>query len=255
MAASGMDSMKGTNTGGYDASEMVSVPVLGPEWGKGELHDVSRRGQDDIKAEKRRMNFRAWSRDQRGMCGISWMTRTVFVFIAFAFIVALILVLYFTIPRAVTFTIYDSDPLYVDNSTLVLTRTPTNFSFSGELHLLADSSSSWIPVQFSNAVATVYDLETMKKIATGNLGKYKMAKGNANAVRFPINFAYEAVNTSDTTWTDMYNACQYPFSGVVRATLNFRVEIVQSIVGLVGHPMSVDSITGVTCPFQFSSAS
>lgn len=254
MPTSGVGAMKSHNEG-YDASEMVSVPVLGPEWGKGELHDNTRRGKADIREEKRRTAVREWSRDQRGMCGIKWLSRKWFTFIFFFFCAGLAVTLYFVIPRAVTFTWYQADPFYVDNTTAVILRTPTNFSFTGELHLMADSSSSWIPVQFTDAVASVYDVATMKKIASGNLGKYKMSRGIANAVRFPITFSYSAVNTSDETWTNMYDSCQYQFNGVQRSTMNIRVEVKQSIVGLTGHPISTDTITGVTCPFSFSSSS
>lgn len=68
--------------------EMVSVPVLGPEWEKNELHAQSRRGKKEIRSDERNTAIKAWNRDQRGMCGIRWLTRTWFVFIAFFFIAA-----------------------------------------------------------------------------------------------------------------------------------------------------------------------
>lgn len=89
--------------------ELVSVPVLGPEWAptnakwitlctehvnrwrrwkKTELHDLSRRGKSGIKAEKRKRAWLEWTRDQRGLCGVRWLTRKVIVGAAFLFCVA-----------------------------------------------------------------------------------------------------------------------------------------------------------------------
>lgn len=43
--------------------------------------------------------------------------------------------LYFVIPRAPNFEFYDEQPFTVDNNTISFSRTPTNFSFSGNLNL------------------------------------------------------------------------------------------------------------------------
>ncbi|TXT15757.1 hypothetical protein VHUM_00260 [Vanrija humicola] len=235
--------------------EMVSVPVLGPEWEKGELHANSRRGKREIKADKRSDAVKAWNRDQRGMCGISWLTRKWFVFIAFFFVAALVVVLFFTIPRAAVWTWYQPDPVLVNNETAVLTRIPANFSFDADLHLLVDASSSWLPVRFSNVQATVYDVQTSKIIAQGNKKSFSVKNKKDQPVVFPISFKYVAFNTSDPTWSDMYDACQYQFNGVKRADLKWTVEIRQGIVGLVNKPVSTDSFTGIDCPFEFSSKS
>ncbi|KAL1413307.1 hypothetical protein Q8F55_001063 [Vanrija albida] len=241
----------------YDYSEardpeMVSVPVLGPEWEKGELHAQSRRGKKEIKADKRNTAIKAWNRDQRGMCGISWLTRTWFVFIAFFFIAALIVVLFFTIPRAAVWQWYDADPVLVYNETAVLTRVPANFSFDADLHLLVDASTSWLPVRFSNVQATVYDVQSQKIIAQGNKKSFTVQNKKDQPVVFPIHFQYIGINTSDTTWAAMYDACQFQFNGVERADLKWTVEVRQSIIGMVTKPVSTDSFTGVKCPFQFS---
>lgn len=43
--------------------------------------------------------------------------------------------LYFVIPRVPSFTFYTPTPFTVDNSTIEFSRSPTNFSFNGNLNL------------------------------------------------------------------------------------------------------------------------
>ncbi|KAL7423410.1 hypothetical protein Q5752_000990 [Cryptotrichosporon argae] len=235
--------------------ELVSVPVLGPEWKRSELHEMSKRGRSEARHDARRSAWLAWNRGQRGTCGVPWLTRRVLTFVAFFFVAALIVTLYFVIPRAVTFSFYTDSPFSVDNSTVVFNRSPTNFSFTGDLNLLADTSSSYLPVHFSNAVATVYDLSTMMAIATGDLGNYKMPHGSSVAVVFPVTFSYSAANDSDTTWLDMYDACGHEWTGTTRPDLKFRLEIRQSIIGMATHATTETQITDVTCPFELPSDS
>ena len=47
--------------------------------------------------------------------------------------------LFFLIPRAPSFSFYEPKPFVVDNSTIAFSRTPTNFSFTGDLNLLGKS--------------------------------------------------------------------------------------------------------------------
>lgn len=168
---------------------------------------------------------------------------------------SLIVVLFFTIPRAAVWSWYQPDPVMVYNDTAVITRIPANFSFGADLHLLVDATSSWLPVRFSNVQATVYDVQSNKIIAQGNKKSFTVQNKKDQPVVFPIQFSYVAFNTSDTTWSDMYNACQFQFTGVQRADLKWTVEIRQGIVGMVTKPVSTDSFTGVNCPFQFSDQS
>lgn len=51
-------------------------------------------------------------------------------------IVSTALILYFTIPRPPSFSFYEPQPFTVDNSTVLFSRVPTNFSFTGNLNLL-----------------------------------------------------------------------------------------------------------------------
>lgn len=105
-------------------------------------------------------------------------------------------------------------------------------------------------MQFSNAVATVLDLSTNVVIAKGNLGKYNMGHKKDVPVKFPVTFSYVGVNTTDATWSNMYSACQHQWNGVNRTALTFRLEVKQSIIGMVNKPVSQDNIVGVACPFE-----
>lgn len=229
---------------------LLTVPdCADSRWTKEELRNQTRRGKAEVKSDKRKSAFKAWNRDQRGCCGISWMTRTVFVFIAFFFIAGLVVTLYFTIPRAVVFQFYDDQP-FVNTTTPYFARTPANFTFDADLQLMCDSTASYLPVHFSDAKATVIDQDTGNVIAHGSLGNYKMKKGKNIPVRFPVTFSYAAVNASDQTWVNMYDACKYQFQGQTRGDLKFRLEVKQSIIGMVTKPVSQDSLLGIACPFM-----
>lgn len=94
------------------------------------------------------------------------------------------------------------------------------------------------------------DLSTNVVIAKGNLGKKNLGHRKNVPVWFPVTFSYIGVNTSDSTWANMYNACQHQWPGVNRSTLTFRLEVKQSIIGMVTKPVSQDNIVGVPCPFE-----
>lgn len=164
---------------------------------------------------------------------------------------SLAVTLYFVIPRAVTFEFYKDRPIEVnDNSTIVFNRTPTNFSFDADLLLMADASNSYIPVQFKDIQATVFDLATTKIIGVGHLYNYKVPHKRDIPVRMPLKFSYSAINDTDTTWNDMYKACGHKWNGVVRPDLQFRLEVKQSIIGLTNKPISATQLIGITCPFE-----
>ncbi|WWC90773.1 uncharacterized protein L201_005710 [Kwoniella dendrophila CBS 6074] len=235
--------------------EMVSVPMLGPEWQKSELHELSRRGQAEMRGEKRSKAWKEWTRDQRGLCGVRWLTRKVLVFIIFFFLAALGVTLYFVIPRVPNFEFYAESPFTVDNSTINFNRVPTNFSFTGNLNLYGDGSGSYLPIHFTSLKATLYDETTNKAIATGDWGNHKLDHKNQQPVVLPVNFAYSAVNTSDTTWNNMYNACGHKWTGTVRPDLKLRLLLKMSIVGLTNHPEISTQISDIACPFELGANS
>jgi hypothetical protein len=166
---------------------------------------------------------------------------------------SLCIVLFLTIPRAPNFKFPSADIIGVDNSTVSFSRSPTNFSFAGSVNMIgtfatgyfvipgvnpsalpADSTSSYLPVYFTNLDITVKDLTTNKEIATGNWRNQKLKRGDAEFVSLPVQFSYTGVNTSDTTcellglpWlrrfahasqsgANMYNACGHLWTGTTR---------------------------------------
>jgi hypothetical protein len=62
----------------------------------------------------------------------------------------------------------------------------------------ADSSSNYLPIHFKHLQATVYDLDTLKTIATGDWGSHTLPKGEQEPVILPVQFSYSALNQSDT---------------------------------------------------------
>ena len=99
----------------------------------------------------------------------------------------------------------------------------------------ADSTSSYLPVYFTNLDITVKDLTTSKQIAHGNWRNQKLKRGTAEFVSLPVQFSYTGVNTSDTTCecsvtpvslpvsltlvhsgSNMYNACGHLWTGTTR---------------------------------------
>jgi hypothetical protein len=62
--------------------ELVTVPAMGAEWSKDEMRMMTKAGRKEGKSESRRGFWKAWYRDQRGLCG-KWFTRRFLVFFLF----------------------------------------------------------------------------------------------------------------------------------------------------------------------------
>jgi hypothetical protein len=77
----------GIDTGNGNV-EMVTVPGLGPEWSKRELRGMTKKGRKEAKSEDRMQKWKEWNRDQRGCCGVDFLTRKTLVFILFGLCVA-----------------------------------------------------------------------------------------------------------------------------------------------------------------------
>ena len=80
----------------------------------------------------------------------------------------------------------------------------------------ADASNSYLPLQFNNLQVTVYDLMTAKVVATGSKSGFTIANKVNQALIVPVVFSYDALNTSDTTWVDMYQACGHIWTNTLR---------------------------------------
>lgn len=63
--------------------ELVTVPAMGAEWSAQELADMKKSTKRDQAAEERKRVLREFARDQRGLCGVPFLTRTWLVYILF----------------------------------------------------------------------------------------------------------------------------------------------------------------------------
>ena len=135
--------------------------------------------------------------------------------------------LYFVIPRAPSFD-FPSDTVFLaDNSTVGFSRTPANFSFTGDIRMIgksrlrcslhdwiqlifadrsvtrrdtpADASNSWLPVHFNDLEITVLDMNTNKKIGTGHWKDKTIGRKDPAYLTLPVDFSYSAVNATDST--------------------------------------------------------
>ncbi|KAH8090725.1 hypothetical protein HD553DRAFT_265989 [Filobasidium floriforme] len=244
------------NVGGTGENvELVTVPALGAEWSKNELYSQTRRAKQEARREKRGKMWREWNRDQRGCCGVGWMTKRMLVVVTFAFLAALGVTLYFVIPRAPNFS-FPSDTVFLaDESTVGFSRTPANFSFTGDIRMIADASTSWLPVHFNHLEITVLDMNTNKKIGTGDWKDKTIGRKGLHYLSLPVDFSYSAVNATDSTWSGMYNACGHRWTGTERPDLSFRVTLKMNIRGLVGKPTVSRLATDLECPFELPSNS
>lgn len=120
---------------------------------------------------------------------------------------------------------------------------------------LADTSASYLPLQFSDIQISLYHLSTNKLIGSGSFGHHTVKKGSAVPVQLPINVTYSAINTSDTTWSDWYNACGHIWAGTNRPSLSVKMVVKSSIVGLVTRPETGSQVGDVACPFELPSNS
>jgi hypothetical protein len=72
-----------SSVAGTPGAELVTVPAMGPEWSKAEMHNMTKAAKRERRQESRNQRWKAWNRGERGACG-GWLTRKVVVFVAFA---------------------------------------------------------------------------------------------------------------------------------------------------------------------------
>jgi hypothetical protein len=205
--------------------EMVTVPAMGPEWGKDEMHQMTKAGKTERKNESRAQFWKSWNRGQRGLCG-RYFTRRVFVFFLFALCCAYVycfsyrffadliffgnlfriaLILGFTIPRVPSFTLAPADPLvnatgpFAKAVPTIFSRSPTNFSFPAFASLRFDTGNNYLPVRFTHIDASVFDLDTNKQVGSGSIARSSLPAQTFPAIFLPVNFTYFTSNTSDVT--------------------------------------------------------
>ncbi|KAF8627373.1 hypothetical protein AX17_006188 [Amanita inopinata Kibby_2008] len=242
--------------------EMVTVPAMGPEWSKAELHDMTKASRKEKKYETRREKWKAWNRGERGMCG-RYCTRKVFVFALFAVCIAIGIVLAFTIPRVPAFAFSDASPLtnatghWKDAVPTVFSRYPANFSFPAYAALQVDTNNNYIPIIFNRLRADVYDLETSRLIATGDLGHKTFSAKTFTDVLLPLNFTYIATNDTDKTWVNWYDACKNRalYTDGNRPSAQFRLLLTMNILGLPTEHQTSAEVANANCPIELPSNS
>ena len=205
--------------------EMVTVPALGPEWGKDEMYQMTKAGKTERKNESRAQFWKSWNRGERGLCG-RYFTRRVFIFFVFGLCCAYVYGLFYcsfadptffcplfriaillgiTIPRVPSFTLISANPLvnatgpFATAVPIKFSRSPTNFSFPAFASLRFDTTNSFLPVRFTHISASVFDLDTNQQVGTGSSGKSSLPAQSFPAILLPLNFTYFTSNTSDQT--------------------------------------------------------
>ncbi|KAJ7681476.1 hypothetical protein B0H17DRAFT_1076066 [Mycena rosella] len=141
--------------------ELVTVPALGAEWKKSELRDMTKAGKRERQAESRRAWWRRFTRGDRAG---RW--RRITVFVCFALIVVIAIIVGICIPRVPSFAVSNATPL--GNATgawaaavpTSFSRVPANFSFPAFADLQVDTDSNYLPLHFTRLRAQVFDLDS-----------------------------------------------------------------------------------------------
>ncbi|KAJ7868723.1 hypothetical protein B0H14DRAFT_2728654 [Mycena olivaceomarginata] len=235
--------------------EMVTVPALGPEWKKSEMHDMTKAAKRERKAEARKKLWQDWTRGNRGG---KWFTKRVIVFTCFGLIAIIAVVLGICLPRVPSFALSNSTPLanatgdWRNAVTAQFSRVPANFSFPAFADLQVNTDSNYLPVNFKHLRAKVYDLDTGFLIGSGDLGHKVLPAKSFPNIQLPLNFTYVATNDSDTTWVNWYNACQNKgrIASGERPGVRFRLVLDMVILGLPGSYSSSTQVSNANCPIE-----
>jgi hypothetical protein len=125
-------------------------------------------------------------------------------------------------------------------------RTPANFDFNATLALQADTGATYIPVH-TTIDAKLFYIDEEKQVGTGKWNGTMPAKALYD-FQMPVRFHYEAINSSDTTWLDFYDACKHIFTGTERSTLLLRLELTLQARGRPGSTQTSTQISNIACP-------
>lgn len=239
-------------TGAY---ETVAVPKISRDWDRGEGLDEKNYKRFE-KSRKKRKEMKGIAGEYVEKIGKKWkLVLPLFI----AFLVALILVLYFCIPRVPTVTFRDVKvPAKVFTSTdenpYITSTDPVSYYFNANLILGLDASKSYVPVHYSSFGITVRLRETGGVIGqtTWDEGEIRIPGKRVTSYEFPVYFSGNFTSTSDPTFAVMKSSCAHQYPTTYRAPLNLTVEIESKIVGVVGTKTSQASIANVTCPIQWS---
>ncbi|KAF8158419.1 hypothetical protein B0H34DRAFT_797811 [Crassisporium funariophilum] len=239
--------------------EMVTVPALGPEWAKDELHQMTKASKKERKQETRAQFWKSWHRGERGLCG-KYFTRKVLVFFLFGLCCAIGVVLAFTIPRVPSFSFNGGTPLVNATGSWAkavptkFSRAPANFSFPAYASLQVDTSANFLPVNFNHLSAKVYDLDTNRLVGTGSFARHSLPAKAFPEILLPLNFTYVTSNDSDPTWLNWYNACKNKalYIDSKRTPLKFRLVLDMDIMGLPSDHSASTQISDADCPIELA---
>jgi len=239
--------------------EMVTVPVLGPEWKTSELHEMSQSAKKERKAEVRSQRYKEWRRGQRGLCGTCFTWR-VTVFFIFVLCIAVGILLVFLIPRVPGIAIDPDTPLGPATGTfnssvpIEFMISPANFSFPAFAELQVDTGSNFIPLKITHMNVEVYDLDSNNMVGNGDLYGLSLPAKKFVDIQMPVNFSYVADNSSDITWANWYNACKNRgiYADGKRPGLRFRLVLEMYIAGLIGSRATSMQVTDANCPIELS---
>ncbi|KAF7299490.1 hypothetical protein MIND_00899100 [Mycena indigotica] len=240
--------------------EMVTVPAMGAEWGKDEMHGMTKAGKRERKAEERTRIWRDWTRGNKGG---KWLTKRVIVFVAFIVIAIIAVLIGVCLPRVPSFALSNNNPLvsasgqFASDVPTAFSRVPANFSFPAFANLQVDTNSNNLPLRFQHLRAKLYDLDSGFLIATGDLGHRTLKANEFVNVQLPLNFSYVATNDSDTTWLNWYNGCKnkVQFADGKRPVVKFNLVLNMAIAGLVGTYGSSTTVNGAACPIELPTSS
>ena len=140
------------------------------------------------------------------------------------------------------------------SETILFNRIPANFTFPALVSVSANTDSSYIPVHITSLTSQIYDLETNQLVGNGTWSGHLKAKSQTQ-IKLPVTFAYAAINASDTTWLDFYDACAHIYPGTVRPTLNIRLHLDIKIAGRPGSSGTSTPISFIECPYELPSNS
>ncbi|GLB38169.1 hypothetical protein LshimejAT787_0500340 [Lyophyllum shimeji] len=244
---------------GTNPVELVTVPALGPEWGRDELREMSKAGRKERKAELRREKWKAWMRGERGMCG-RWFTRKMLVWVLFGLCALTAIVIGFTIPRVPAFSFNDENPLVPAtgkwNASIptYFNRAPANFSFPAFAMLRVDTNANYLPVRFKYIHANVYDLITSNLVGVGGFNDTTLPAHSFPEILLPLNFSYVGSNYTDPTWVNWYNGCKSKTTYVdgKRDAVKFRLVLDMRILGLPNEHHTSTQISDAACPIELS---
>lgn len=196
------------------------------------------------------------------------------------------------IPRVPSFLFNGTTPLAAAtgswNSSIptYFNRAPANFSFPAYASLQVDTTANYLPLTFNHLRANVFDLQTNRLIANGDLGHRTLPANSYPDILLPLNFSYVASNDSDQTCrcrpilliivtekqpgANWYNACQNSAQAVngtrpralfVSVPLSFAqfslavaflLTLEMLISGLVGTRYTATQVSGASCPVELA---